>query len=100
MKASKGFLFLDLTVVVFLVSSLLLFVNTAFNGCVKNLVYMQTMNEAQVLAEELLLDETIDVPAHLQVEILEREVHGKFIKEVRVNETASGKAVYNLLFVK
>ena len=51
MKASKGFLPLDLAVVFLVVGTLLFFISTSFGCCVKNLSYMQDVVEAKSLAE-------------------------------------------------
>ena len=96
MKASKGFLLLDLAVVFLVVGTLLFFISTSFGRCVKNLSYMQGVVEAQVLAENFLADETIAVPERWQVQKLEHRVQGNLLQEVQVIDTQSGKVIYSL----
>ena len=96
MKASKGFLLLDLAVVFLVVGTLLFFISTSFGRCVKNLSYMQGVVEAQVLAENFLADETIAVPERWQVQKLEHRLQGKLLQEVQVIARQSGKVIYSL----
>ena len=96
MKASKGFLLLDLAVVFLVVGTLLFFISTSFGGCVKSLSYLQDMKEAQVLAENFLVDETITLPARWQVQKLEHRLQGNLFQEVQVIDEQSGKVIYSL----
>ena len=96
MKASKGFLLLDLAVVFLVVGTLLFFISTSFGGCVKSLSYLQEAKEAQVLAENFLADETIAVPARWQVQKLEHSLQGNLFQEVQVIDEQSGKVIYSL----
>ena len=96
MKASKGFLLLDLAVVFLVVGTLLFFVSTSFGRCVKSLSYMQDVAEAQVLAENFLADETIAVPERWQVQKLEHRLQGNLLQEVQVIDGQSGKVIYSL----
>ena len=96
MKASKGFLLLDLAVVFLVVGTLLFFISTSFGCCVKKLSYMQDVAEAQVIAENFLADETIAVPERWQVQKLEHRLHGNLLQEVQVIDTQSGKVIYSL----
>lgn len=96
MKASKGFLLLDLAVVFLVVGTLLFFISTSFGCCVKNLSYMQDVAEAQVIAENFLADETIAVPERWQVQKLEHSLQGNFLQEVQVIDGQSGKVIYSL----
>jgi Tfp pilus assembly protein PilE len=54
-KASKGFLLLDLAVVLLLLGTLLLFVLNSFKGCISALARTKEIREAQTLAESTLL---------------------------------------------
>ena len=96
MKASKGFLLLDLAVVFLVVGTLLFFISTNFGGCVKSLSYLQEAKEALVLAENFLADETIAVPAKWQVQKLEHSLQGNLLQEVQVIDGQSGKVIYSL----
>ena len=96
MKASKGFLLLDLAVVFLVVGTLLFFISTSFGGCVKSLSYIKDTKEAQVLAENFFADETIIVPAKWQVQKLEHGLQGNLFQEVQVNDGQSGKVIYSL----
>ena len=96
MKASKGFLLLDLAVVFLVVGTLLFFISTSFGGCVKSLSYLQEVKEAQVLVENFLADETIILPARWQVQKLEHSLQGNLFQEVQVIDGQSGKVVYSL----
>ena len=96
MKASKGFLLLDLAVVFLVVGTLLFFISTSFGGCVKSLSYLEDAKEAQVLAENFLADETITVSARWQVQKLEHRLHGNLFQEVQVVDEQSGKVIYSL----
>ena len=96
MKASKGFLLLDLAVVFLVVGTLLFFISTSFGGCVKSLSYMQDVKQAQVLAENFLADETISIPKRWQVQKLEHRLQGKLLQEVQVIARQSGKVIYSL----
>ena len=96
MKASKGFLLLDLAVVFLVVGTLLFFISTSFGCCVKNLSYMQDLAEAQTLAETFLTDETITVPERWQVQKLEHFLQGNLLQEVKVIDGQNGKVIYSL----
>ena len=96
MKASKGFLLLDLAVVFLVVGTLLFFISTSFGGGVKSLSYLQDAKEAQVLTENFLADETIAVPARWQVQKLEHRLQGNLFQEVQVIDEQSGKVIYSL----
>ena len=96
MKASKGFLLLDLAVVFLVVGTLLFFISTSFGRCIKSLSYMQDVVEAQVLAENFLADETITIPERWQVQKLEYSVQGNLFQEVQVIDEQSGKVIYSL----
>ena len=96
MKASKGFLLLDLAVVFLVVGTLLFFISTSFGGCVKSLSYMQDVAEAQVLAENFLADETIAIPEQWKVQKLEHRLQGNLLQEVQVVDEQSGKVIYSL----
>ena len=99
MKASKGFLLLDLAVVFLVVGTLLFFISTSFGGCVKSLSYLEDAKEAQVLAENFLADETTTVPARWQVQKLEHFLQGNLFQEVQVVDEQSGKVIYSLWWV-
>ena len=96
MKASKGFLLLDLAVVFLVVGTLLFFISTSFGGSVKSLSYMQDVVAAQVLAENFLADETISIPKRWQVQKLEHRLQGNHLQEVQVIDTQNGKVIYSL----
>ncbi len=96
MKASKGFLLLDLAVVFLVVGTLLFFISTSFGCCVKNLSYMQDVAEAQVIAENFLADETIPIPERWQVQKSEHYLQGNLLQEVQVIDGQSGKVIYSL----
>ena len=96
MKASKGFLLLDLAVVFLVVGTLLFFISKSFGGCVKTLSFMQDAKQAQVLAENFLADESISIPERWQVQKLEHRVQGNLLQEVQVIDGQSGKVVYTL----
>ena len=96
MKASKGFLLLDLAVVFLVVGTLLFFISTSFGGCIKSLRYMQDLAEAQTLAENFLTDETITVPERWQVQKIEHSLQGNLIQEVQVIDGQNGKVIYSL----
>ena len=96
MKASKGFLLLDLAVVFLVVGTLLFFISTSFGCCVKNLSYMQDIVVAQSLAENFWADETIPIPERWQVQKLEHSLQGNFLQEVQVIDGQSGKVIYSL----
>ena len=96
MKASKGFLLLDLAVVFLVVGTLLFFISTSFGGCVKSLNHMQDVVEAQGLAENFLADETIPIPERWQVQKLEHSLQGNLLQEVQVIDGQSGKVIYSL----
>ena len=96
MKASKGFLLLDLAVVFLVVGTLLFFISTSFGCCVKNLSYMQDIVEAQSLAENFLADETISIPERWQVQKSEHSLQGNLLQEVQVIDGQSGKVIYSL----
>ena len=96
MKASKGFLLLDLAVVFLVVGTLLFFISTSFGGCVKSLSYLKDAKEAQVLAENFLVDETTTVPVKWQVQKLEHRLQGNLLQEVQVINEQSGKVIYSL----
>ena len=96
MKASKGFLLLDLAVVFLVVGTLLFFISTSFSVSIKSLSYMEDVAEAQVLAENFLADETIAVPERWQVQKLEHRVQGNLLQEVQVIDEQSGKVIYSL----
>ena len=93
MKASKGFLLLDLAVVFLVVGTLLFFISTSFGGCVKSLSYIKDAKEAQVLAENFLADETISIPKRWQVQKIEHRVRGNLLQEVQVIDGQSGKVI-------
>ena len=99
MKASKGFLLLDLAVVFLVVGTLLFFISTSFGGSVKSLSYMQDVVAAQVLAENFLADETIAVPKRWQVRKIEHRVQGNLLQEVQVIDGQSGKVIYSLCWM-
>ena len=96
MKASKGFLLLDLAVVFLVVGTLLFFISTSFGGCVRSLSYMQDLAEAQTLAETFLTDETITVPERWQVQKIEHSLQGNLFQEVQVIDGQNGKVIYSL----
>ena len=96
MKASKGFLLLDLAVVFLVVGTLLFFISISFGSCIKSLSYMQDVAEAQVLAENFLADETITVPERWQVQKLEHSLQGNLLQEVQIIDEESGKVIYSL----
>ena len=96
MKASKGFLLLDLAVVFLVVGTLLFFISTSFGCCVKSLNHMQDVVEAQSLAENFLADETIPIPERWQVQKSEHSLQGKLLQEVQVIDGQSGKVIYSL----
>ena len=96
MKASKGFLLLDLAVVFLVVGTLLFFISTSFGGCVKSLNHMQEVVEAQSLAENFLADETIIIPKRWQVQKLEHSLQGNLLQEVQVIDEQSSKVIYSL----
>ena len=96
MKASKGFLLLDLAVVFLVVGTLLFFISTSFGGCIKSLSNMQDVTKAQVLAENFLADETITIPERWQVQKLEHSLQGNLLQEVQVIDGQSGKVIYSL----
>ena len=96
MKASKGFLLLDLAVVFLVVGTLLFFISTSFGGCVKSLNHMQDVVEAQSLAENFLADETIPIPERWQVQQLKHSLQGNLLQEVQVIDGQSSKVIYSL----
>ena len=96
MKASKGFLLLDLAVVFLVVGTLLFFISTSFGGCIKSLNYLQDVKQAQVSAENFLADETITIPERWQVQKLEHSLQGNLLQEVQVIDGQSGKVIYSL----
>lgn len=96
MKASKGFLLLDLAVVFLVVGTLLFFISTSFGSCIKSLSYMQDLAEAQTLAENFLADETIPIPERWQVQKLEHSLQGNLFQEVQVIDRQSSKVFYSL----
>ena len=96
MKASKGFLLLDLAVVFLVVGTLLFFISTSFGGCVKSLNHMQDVVEAQGLAENFLADETIIIPKRWQVQKSEHSLQGNLLQEVQVIDGQSSKVIYSL----
>lgn len=96
MKASKGFLLLDLAVVFLVVGTLLFFISTSFGSCIKSLSYMQDVAEAQSLAENFLTDETITVPVRWQVQKIEHSLQGNLFQEVQVIDGQNGKVIYSL----
>ena len=96
MKASKGFLLLDLAVVFLVVGTLLFFVSISFGGCVRSLSYMQDLAEAQTMAENFLADETILIPERWQVQKLEHSLQGNLFQEVQVIDGQSSKVIYSL----
>jgi Tfp pilus assembly protein PilE len=95
-KASKGFLLLDLAVVFLVVGTLLFFISTSFGCCVKNLSYMQDVVEAQSLAENFWADETIPIPERWQVQKSEHSLQGNLLQEVQVIDEQSSKVIYSL----
>ena len=96
MKASKGFLLLDLAVVFLVVGTLLFFISTSFSVSIKSLSYMEDVAEAQALAENFLADETIPIPERWQVQKSEHSLQGKLLQEVQVIDGQSGKVIYSL----
>ena len=100
MKASKGFLLLDLAVVLLLLGTLLLFVLNSFNGCIGVLARVKEIREAQALAERTIAGETVEVPTNWQVVELERVVQGVVVKEVQVLDGKSGKVLFNLIWAQ
>ncbi len=96
MKASRGFLLLDLAVVFLVVGTLLFFISISFGGCIKSLNYLQDVKQAQVLAETFLVDETITIPERWQVQKLEHSLQGNLIQEVQIIDRQSGKVIYSL----
>ena len=96
MKASKGFLLLDLAVVFLVVGTLLFFISTSFGGCIKSLSYLKDVEQAQVLAENFLTDETITVPERWQVQKIEHSLQGNLFQEVQVIDGQTGKVIYSL----
>ena len=100
MKASNGFLLLDLAVVLLLLGTLLLFVLNSFNGCINALARTKEIREAQTLAESTLFGEVVEVLTNRQVVELERVVQGVVIKEVQVLDGKSGKVLFNLVWAQ
>ena len=100
MKASKGFLLLDLAVVLLLLGTLLLFVLNSFKGCISALTRAKEIREAQTLAESTLFGEVVEVLTNWQVVELERVVQGVVIKEVQVLDGKSGKVLFNLVWAQ
>lgn len=100
MKESKGFLLLDVAVVVLVLGTLLLFVSYGFNGCVKNLQNIQNVREACRLSESFFVGEELLLPKGWQVQNLERSIAVGTLVEVQVLESARGKVLYNLLWVQ
>ena len=96
MKASKGFLLLDLAVVFLVVGTLLFFISTSFGVSIKSLSYMEDVAEAQALAENFLADETITIPERWQVQKLEHRLQGNLLQEVQVIDAQNGKVIYSL----
>ena len=96
MKASKGFLLLDLAVVFLVVGTLLFFISTSFGGCIKSLSALQDVKQAQMLAENFLADETITISERWQVQKLEHSLQGNLIQEVQIIDRQSGKVIYSL----
>ena len=96
MKVSKGFLLLDLAVVFLVVGTLLFFISTSFGGCIKSLSYLKDVEQAQVLAENCLTDETITVPERWQVQKIEHSLQGNLFQEVQVIDGQNGKVIYSL----
>ena len=96
MKASKGFLLLDLAVVFLVVGTLLFFISTSFGSCIKSLSYMQDLAEAQTLAENFLADETTIISKRWQVQKLEHSLQGNLFQEVQVIDGQSSKVIYSL----
>ncbi|MBQ7882873.1 MAG: hypothetical protein IJ320_00750 [Phascolarctobacterium sp.] len=97
MKASKGFLLVEVAVVFLVVGILLLFVSSSFTGCVGNLAYSKNVRRAQALAEQAFLsEEELAVPEGWQLQKLERKLQGITLTEVQVLETESGKPIFNL----
>ena len=96
MKASKGFLLLDLAVVFLVVGTLLFFISTSFGSCIKSLSFLQDIAQAQTLAENFLADETIPIPERWQVQKLEHSLQGNLFQEVQVIDGQSSKVIYSL----
>lgn len=97
MKASKGFLLVEVAVVFLVVGILLLFVSSSFTGCVGNLAYSKNVRRAQALAEQAFFsEEELAVPEGWQLQKLERKLQGITLTEVQVLETESGKPIFNL----
>ena len=96
MKASKGFLLLDLAVVFLVVGTLLFFISTSFGSCIKSLSFLQDIAQAQTLAENFLADETISIPERWQVQKLEHSLQGNLLQEVQVIDEQNGKVIYSL----
>ena len=96
MKASKGFLLLDLAVVFLVVGTLLFFISTSFGCCIKSLRHMQDVAETQSLAENFLTDETITIPERWQVQKIEHSLQGNLFQEVQVIDGQTGKVIYSL----
>jgi Tfp pilus assembly protein PilE len=99
-KASKGFLLLDLAVVLLLLGTLLLFVLNSFKGCISALARTKEIREAQTLAESTLFGEVVEAPTNWQVVELERVVQGVVIKEVQVLDGKNGKVLFNLIWAQ
>ena len=100
MKASKGFLLLDLAVVLLLLGTLLLFVLNSFKGGISALARTKEIREAQTLAESTLFGEVVEVPTNWQLVELERVVQGVVIKEVQVLDGKNGKVLFNLIWAQ
>lgn len=97
MKASKGFLLLDLAVVVLLLGTLLLFVLRSFHGCIGALSKAKEVRKAQSLAESKLFGDEVEVTESWQFVETERVVQGVVIKEVQVLDGKSGKVIFNII---
>lgn len=99
MKASKGFLLVELAVVFLVVGTLLLCVTTSFGRSAQTLNFVQSVRQAQALAEQSLLGVAVDLPDGWQVHMEERNLQGITLREVQIIEAKSGKIIFNLLLV-
>lgn len=99
MKASKGFLLLDLAVMFLLVGTLLIFVIHSFNGCVSALNRTGDVRKAQILAEKALFNQ-VELPSNWQLLENERVVQGEVLKEVQIVDGKSGKIIFNLFWLQ
>ncbi len=100
MKESKGFLLVELAVVILLMGSLLLFVIHSFSGCVKTSAKAKDVQKVQTLAERTIAGEEVELPAHWQLLVLDKVVQGVSLREVQVLDVQNGKIIFNLLWMQ